>query len=261
MATGYLMHAINLYDSFPIKTVRTLLSGKVIDSSPQELVVQYKEDAYAFIYRFGVIAFFNLSNLEMETEVKKIQASLGAGLDKPTSESYQITTGATSMKVEFETVDLKKFSLDQIRLVAMTVAQSAALEYFELAAERKVADNSSFMVNLAKSGRVPMHSKTLMKIIGSTASTRQHIFSNMSILDPPEETWKSQELEKLYRELQQNFDIEVRFRTLDRKLTLIQDNIEILADLATARRMTFLESSIVILIIVELALAFLHRSF
>lgn len=259
MATGYLMQAINLYDTLPIKTVRTLLSGKIVDSSPQELVVQYRDDAYAFIFRFGCVVYFNLSNLEIETETKKIEAGLGKGLDNPTTESYQVNTGSTSLNVEFEYVDLKKLSLEQIRLVAMTVGQSAALEYFELAAEKRLANNSSFMVDLGKTGRVPMRSKTLLKIIGDTAALRQHIFSNMSILDPPEVTWKSQELEKLYRELQSNFDIEVRFRTLDRKLTLIQDNIEILAELATNRRMTFLESSIVFLILVELGIAFLQR--
>lgn len=137
MATGYLMQAINLYDILPIKTIRALLSGKIVDSSPQELVVQYRDDAYAFVFRFGCIVFFNVSNLEIEAETQKIHAALGKGLDKPTTESYQVNIGATAMRVEFEYVDLKKFSLDQLWLIATTVGQSAALEYFELAAEKK----------------------------------------------------------------------------------------------------------------------------
>ena len=121
-------------------------------------------------------------------------------------------------------------------------------------------DTSNFMQDLSRRGTVPLHTKELVKIIGSTAATRQNIISNVAILDPPEETWKSKELEKMFRELQSNFDIDIRFRTLDRKLTLSQDNIEILADLTASRRTTLLEALVVILIVMEIALAVLHKA-
>ena len=81
----------------------------------------------------------------------------------------------------------------------------------------------------------------------------------MAILDPPDETWKSKELEEIFKELQANFDIEIRFRTLDRKLSLIQDNIEILADFTSNRRTAILEASVVFLIFFEIVLALIHK--
>jgi uncharacterized Rmd1/YagE family protein len=63
------------------------------------------------------------------------------------------------------------------------------------------------------------------------------------------------ESQRLFADLQQNFDIDVRFKDLDRKLSLVQDNIEILVDLSTARRSTLLEVMIVLLIILEVLLA------
>jgi required for meiotic nuclear division protein 1 len=254
------MQALNLYDTISIKGIRSLLAGKVIDTSPQEMRLQYGDNSYLFVYRFGCLAFFNMSNEEIERETAKLKAALGPGVPLPTTETYQINVGDFPNRVEFEYVELKKLSMDNLRLIAMTVAQSAALEYFEISAERMLYDTSNFMQNLAKLGAVPLYSKRLVKIIGSTASTRQHIISNLSILDPPEETWKSKDLEKLYKELQQNFDIDIRFRTLDRKLTLIQDNIEILADLTSSRRTTILEALVVLLIFLEIALAILHKA-
>lgn len=250
------MQAINLYDSIVIKGIRSLLAGKVIGSSPQELQLQYGENSYLFVYRFGCLVFFNMTNEEIEIETSKLRASLGDGLPLPTTETYQVNVGDFPAKVEFEYVELKRLSLDHLRLIAMTVGQSAALEYFEISAERMLYETSEFMRDLAKGGTIPFQARNLVKIIGSTASTRQHIISNVAILDPPEETWKSKELEKLYKDLQGNFDIEIRFRTLDRKLTLIQDNIEILADLNASRRTTFLEALVVVLIVLEIALAF-----
>ncbi len=98
-----------------------------------------------------------------------------------------------------------------------------------------------------------------MGMIGSTATTRQKIVSNLAILDPPDETWKSKEFELFFRELQQNFDIEVRFRTLDRKLSLIQDNIELLADLLSTRKSHILETLVILLIAVEIIIALMPK--
>lgn len=253
------MQAINLYDSIHIKNVRSVLSGKVIDSTPQEMQLQYAENSFLFVYRFGCLVFYNMPNELIDSETAKIKSVLGAGLPNPTTETYQVNIGDFQSRVEFEYVELKKASLDQLRLIAVTLGQSAALEYFEQRAERMLYETSTFMQDMSKSGTIPFYSKSLVKIIGSTAAARQHIISNLSILDPPDDTWKSKELERLFKELQSNFDIDVRFRTLDRKLTLVQDNIEILADLTSSRRSTMLDTLIVVLIILEIVLAISSR--
>lgn len=249
------MQAVNVYDTINIKALRSVFSGKIVNTGPGELDIQYGENSFGFIFRFGCIVFFNLSGEEIAGELAKIKSALGEGLPFPTSESYQINVSDSPTNVEFEYVDLKKLSLDALRLVALTLGQSAALEYFEIRADRMLADTSSFMENIAQTGIVPLYSKKLLRIIGSTASARHQIISNVAVLDPPDETWKSKELEKLHRDIQQNFDIDIRFRTLDRKITLVQDNIEIIVDLTASRRATLLEAMIVLLIVFEIAMA------
>ena len=200
MPAGYTVQAFNLFDVINIKTIRSLLSGKVIDSSPQEMQLQYGENSFLFVYRFGCLVFFNMSNEEIERETGKLRAALGEGLEFPTTETYQVNIGDFASRVEFEYVELKRLNLDHLRLIAVSLGQSAALEYFEIKADRLLSDTSSFMVNLAKYGYLPFASKNLLKIIGTTARTRQRILSNLAILDTPDETWKSKELEKLFKE-------------------------------------------------------------
>ena len=259
MPAGFTVQAFNLFDVINIKSMRSLLSGKVIDTSPQEMQLQYGENSFLFVYRFGCLVFFNMTNEEIERETGKLKAALGVGLEFPTTETYVVNIGDFPTRVEFEYLELKRMTIDHLRLIAKSLGQSAALEYFEIKTDRMLSDTSSFMENLAKGGYLPLYSKTLFKIIGTTASTRQAVLSNLAILDPPEETWKSKELEKLHKELQGNFDIDVRFRSLDRKLSLLQDNIEILADLTTSRKTTMLEASVVVLIVLEVWLAWSHR--
>jgi len=254
------MQAINLYDSIHIKRIRSLLSGKVVFSSPQEIVFEYSETRYLFVFRFGSIVFFGFSSEEIEQEINRLKEALGPCVSNPTTETYQVVIGETGHRVEFEYVEIKKPGIDQLRLIAVSVAQSAGVEYFELMTERLLFETSQLMEKLSRVGSVPLQTRPLLKIIGSIAATRQNIISNLSILDPPEETWKSKELEKLHRELQSNFDIDVRFKTLDRKMSLIQDNLEILSGLVTSRRSTLLETMIVCLIVLEIILAFWHQS-
>lgn len=254
------MQAVNLYDSIKLKSLRSLLGGKVTHSSPHELQLQYGDHKYLFVYRFGCLVFFNMTTEESDREIAKLKAALGDGVTQPTSEVYQIHLSDGPHKVEFEHVEIKKLTADSLRLIAMTLGQSAGLEYFELSADRMLYETSSFMQDMARGGRIPVRTKRLLQIIGNTAGTRQNIISNLNILDPPEEAWQSKELGKMHTELQQNFDIDLRFRTLDRKLTLIQDNIEILADLVARRNTALLEGLVVILIIVEIAFAIILKT-
>ncbi len=260
MAVPFLIESLNLYDTINIKGIRTLLSGRVIDSSPNELQLEYAENSYLFVYRFGCLVFFNVPQEIKEREIGKLKAALGGGLQNPTTETFQAIQGDLPMKVEFEYVEMKRFSLDSIRLICVSVGQSSALEYFEIETERMLNDTFNLMQGLSKGGVVPLlRSQRLLKLIGSTAATRQHIISNVSVLDPPEATWKSKELGKLYSEVQENFDIGMRFRVLDRKLSLIQDNIEILADLTSSRRDLMLEIAVVALIVIELIVAVMRH--
>lgn len=255
---AYTAQAIHLFGQLNMKGIRALLGGKLINSSPQELQFQYGENSHLFVYPFGCLVFFNMRSADIETEIVKLKTTVGGVLELPTSETYEVMVGENP-RVEFEFLELKKLSQDSIRLVAMCLGQSASLEYFENKADLMLADTAVLIDDLAKRGRLPLGNKHLLRVIGSTASTRQNILTNLAILDPPAETWKSKELEKLYKELHQNFDLEIRFRSLDRKLSLLQDNIEIIVDLASSQKNTFLEALIVVLIVLEILLATIHK--
>lgn len=253
----YTAHALSLFDYLPIKQARDILSGKLLSITPRQMALRYGEDSYLFVFQFGSVVFVNVPEAVAREELDKLRAKIEGVLPLTSTETYVIHGGSQTNHVDFEYVELKKASVDHIRLVAHSVGQSAALETFEVRAEKMLQDTYSLLSNLAATGRLPVYTKRLLKTIGTITATRQNIISNLAVLDTPDETWESKELDKIYRELQQNFDIDTRFRSLDRKLTLLQDNIEILVDLATSRKTNFLETLIVLLIVLEIALAFL----
>ncbi len=254
MATTYQLQAYNLYHAIPVKSLRPILTGRIVDSSPSELQLEYGELKFGFIYRFGAIVFFNMDQKEIDEELARIRGLLGPDLEDKTTETFQIQTGSQD-RFEFDYAELRTINIQTIAMTALTVGQSAALETYEIHADRILRNSANFMQQLAKVGSVPLRGKILLKFIGSAAGTRQDIIANLAILDPPEETWRSHELQKIFKEAQQCFDIDVRFRALDRKLTLVQDNLEILANLITNRRAAILEVLIIALFALELVLA------
>ena len=255
MTARYAIQAYNLYDSISIKAIKALLQDQVINSSPVELQVRHGPFSYFFVYRFGSLVFFNMPAEAIEGELARIKELLGVGLSEPTTESYQVSVHNDGNRVEFEYVQIEQSTLPYLSLIAMTVGQSAALEYFEANADQKLREISEFMQRLGATGKVPVNAKLLLKFIGSAGWMRQHIISNLSILDSPEEVWTSKDLERLFKERQLNFDIHVRFRTLDRKLSLVQDHMEILSDLVASRRANILELMVVALFVLELLLS------
>ena len=254
----YQLQAYNLYHSITIKAVRTVVTGHIIDSSPSELQVKYGEESFLFIYRFGALVFFNMPLAQINNEMQKIKDALGPTVVNTTSETFQIQIGHQD-RFEFDYVELRKLTPQGLSMVALTVGQSAALETYEINSDSMLRDSANLMQRLERIGSVPLSAKVLLKFIGSAASIRQNIVSNLAILDPPEETWRSYDMQLLFREAQQCFDIDVRFRVLDRKLALVQDNIEILTNLVSSRRSTILELLIIALIALELALAIIKK--
>jgi len=255
MSVEYLMRAVNLYDSINIRLLRPLLSGKVVDISSQDLIVQRDENSYIFAYRFGAVIFFNVSEKDADLEMLKMKTAIGPELSAPVWESFLIRVGEGSNAVEFEHVTLKKLTQDHLKIIALTVGQSVSLEYYESLSDQMLTQSGNLVRRVSEVGSVPLGNRPLLKMIGSAASTRQRIITNLAILDPPDVTWKGKEYEKLFQDMQLNFEVDIRFKTLDRKLALIQNHIEILINLNTSRRGVLLESMIVLLIIFEIVMA------
>ncbi len=88
---------------------------------------------------------------------------------------------------------------------------------------------------------------------------RTRVVHTLALLDAPALTWDSETLDRLYRALRASFEIEDRYRALDHKLGMIQDNLELLVDLSRRARSFALEVLVVVLIATELVLGLVRH--
>lgn len=254
-AERYTFHAYHLAEMLKLKDIDRLVDMTARTQSSTKLVYQDGRDRYFFIYRFGVVIFFNVEPERQRAVIEKIKMATGQKVEMLTSEEFlvDIKRGEKN-SVGFERAVLDKLTIERIDLLAFVLAQSTALEYFELRVNDLLRQTKDIGLALRSHGRLKRSASNIKKFIGQCITTKQDLVASLYLLDKPDETWDDQMLDNLYREASDMFELKDRYKTIDYKLRMIQENLELIADLLQNRHANFLEWAIIILIAIEIVL-------
>ena len=158
--------------------------------------------------------------------------------------------------VKFDRVVLPALDVRSAELVALVMGQSVGMEYYEDTVDGLVIQLERAAHGLADAGKLTDTNRGLLRLIGRGMATRTQVVHTLSLLDAPALAWDDETLDRLYRDLRMSFAIEDRYQTLDQKLHMIQDNLELMVDLAQHKRSVWLEVAVIVLIAVELLVTF-----
>ena len=151
---------------------------------------------------------------------------------------------------------IDKLTADRATVIALTVAQSAAMEYYERIVEemfgrtRQIVDRLEVARHRSRSARARCTGSSAPRI-----STRNEVLSILHLLDKPDEAWDDPLMDRIYDELRAEFDLVDRYQALELKLRSVQEALELVLDVARDRRLVLLEAAIVLLIVLELVLS------
>ncbi|MFH1262286.1 MAG: RMD1 family protein [Pseudomonadota bacterium] len=252
-AASKIFRAYHLTEGLKLPSILGLFPQKPFRVSATELVYRYGLNSYLTIYNFGSMACFNVPKEEEEQALSILRQFVSPKDGIVTSEEYFLEEGSKP-QVEFRKVVLDKITFEKVQIVSLVLAQSTALEYFETIANDLLAKSGQISEILEREGKIGRKGPNLIKFIGFCLNTKQKIIASTYLLDSPDPTWESQTLELLYRQMIENFEIRDRYRTLEYKLRIVQDSVEVLSDLTNTRRMYYLEIAIVAMIGIEIVL-------
>jgi len=252
---SYLFHAYHLTETLSLKALDKFLAPTAISQSAERLVYQEGPDSYVFIYRFGSVIFFNVESGRRQEVVEKIKKVMGYGPGLLISEDFgiQVREGRPCW-VGFEHATLDGLALDRLEIMALVLAQSTALEHFEVKVEQMLRESGDIGRDLRQRGRLARTGRSLKRFIGKCITTKQNLVASLYLLDKPEQTWEDRVLDHLYRGAVEMFEIRDRHKTVDYKLRMIQENLELISDLLQNRHANYLEWTIIILIAIEVVL-------
>ena len=249
----YVMQGYNVAETLKLKDIDRLFRGASDTQSATKLVYREGENGFYFIYRFGSVIFFNVDPERQRSIIEKIKMLIGHKPEMLISEEFYVDIRPVEKSsVGFEGAILDRLSVDRIEIVALVLAQSTALEYFEARVDEMMKLTGVIAQTLKNKGRLLGSSKSIKKSIGQCIMAKQQLVASLYLLDKPDETWDDQILDKLYREAVEMFEIKDRYKTLDYKLRMIQENLELIANLLQYRHANYLEWAIIYLIAIEI---------
>ena len=223
------------------------------------VVVRYGATRWAVMHDFGALVFVDVPESERKDVVDAL-LRFRAEARPPLVETFavELSPGAPA-KVHFDRVVLPELDARAVELLSLVVAQSVGMEYYEDEVDRLIGEIDRFSRRLAETGRFRGRSRDLLSFVGRGMVTRTEVVHTLALLDAPAVTWDDEALDRLYRELRASFAIEDRYRGLDHKLRVLQDNLELLVDLTRHTRSVLLEIAVIFLIATELILALAGR--
>ena len=208
-----------------------------------------------FLYPFGAIVFHDVPPGRREAELARLQRARPGLTPQVVRESFTVRE-EPGARVDIVDGMLVVDSLTPSRaaVVALIVAQSAAMEYYERIVADLFSRTTALVEPLERQGTVSLRTRGLHRFIGEAIATRSEVIVVLTFLDKPDATWDDPALDRIYDDLRAEFDLLDRYGTLTQKLQGVQEALELILDVARDRRMWLLELAIFLLIAFEVLL-------
>ncbi len=259
MAAVHAFHAVAFVENFNLKELVTAFPEA--KRTPHELWYTTPGEGTVFIYPFGAIVFFDVAPAERARQIARLHA-VRPGLTKAldSEESFTVQEEAAARPdVREGVLFVDRLSFESSSLIAMTVAQSTAMDYYDRIVDDMFSQTDRLVDRLEKAGRAPFATRPLHRFIGTAIGTRNEVLSILHLLDKPDAAWEDPTADRIYHELQAEFDLSDRYLALEHKLRSVQEALELVLDMSRDSRLVFLEATIVLLIVIEIVMSFVRH--
>jgi uncharacterized Rmd1/YagE family protein len=205
------------------------------------------------------MVFHNVPQQRRDLELTRLERAHPGLRTQIVREDYSLTEDPDSV-VGLTNGNLRvdKLTTGRAGVVALTVAQSAAMEYYEQVVDSLFARTGRMVERMEARGTVPVRTRPLVRFIGEAINNRNEVLSVLHLLDKPDATWEDSAMDRIYDDLRTEFDLADRYAALELKLRSVQEALELVVDVARDRRLLLLEVAVAILILVEILLPLFH---
>jgi required for meiotic nuclear division protein 1 len=251
MALTHQFHAIAFEENLSLRPLAAVFPGARI--TPHELYLPVETSGGIYVYPFGAMVTRDVPPEGREAELARLRRAQPKLTTQIVREEYTVVEDAGAAIGIFDGM-LKVDRLTNARagVVALIVAQSAAMEYYERIVDQLFTRTGSLVEQLERRGSVPFRTRPLNRFIGEAILARNEVLSVLHLLDKPDATWEDAAMDRIYDDLRAEFDLADRYAAMESKLRSIQEALELVLDVARDRRLLLLEVAVVVLILAEL---------
>lgn len=214
-----------------------------------------------FMFPSGTVVFQNVGQAGREAEMLRLRRALpGLSDARVLTEEFSVReVDGARPDIEAGELVVDALTFERAGVVALSIAQSAAMEYYERIVDQMFTETDRLGERLEKSGTMPVVTRSLHRFIGAAIGTRSEVLSVLHLFDKPDAAWDDAVAERIYEQLRSEFDLVDRHQALELKLRSVQEALELVTDIARDKRLVWLEISIVFLIVLEIVLSFVRH--
>lgn len=251
-------HAVAFVENLSLREMSAEMPGGVatvpVSGRPLYDLRRPLGEGEVFYFSFGSIVFRDVAPAEREAEIARLRRDRPLQQAADETVRVRVFPGAT-LGVEGGCLTVDTLTPGRSRIIALTIAQSAAVEYYERIVDEMFGRTAEWVNGLEKRGTVEMSIQPLHRFIGHAVGIRSEVITVLHLLDKPDETWDDPAMAAIYDDLRDEFDLADRHDALEHKLKNVQESLELILDVARDRRLFLLEASVVALIVLEIVLS------
>jgi len=224
-------------------------------------------DAYLFIFRFGVISYWNVSDNGIKS-VNQLVKEFEVDSYKEKHVEYQaekfnfkFVSGNTSLSKNF--MDIQNSSDESAKCVDMyslasSLAISVKLSHWELALDELIHSLEPLPNELINTRITKNTSNNVLRHIGEIFLLRHRVNLQHSSNSVPDVFWDNENLENIFLQASEYYDINKRIEEINKKLSYCSEMVELVKSHITEQKSYNVEVLIVLLIMLEVAIEVTH---
>jgi uncharacterized Rmd1/YagE family protein len=230
--------------------------GEALSAVP--LAIRIGKSGVAVLFRYGVAVLIGLSQQDESGFLQRLTPRIGGKLERVEEEAAIIAvTSETEDQVQAGgPIQLRDMSLERLLVIADVLAKSVVLAHDEREVAKVFEVIEPFSKELADHGRTRRSRKGMLKLLGNALLVQHRVSGRIAVAEKPDALWDRPDLERLYARLEDEYELKERVDALNRKLAVVAETANTLADIIDTRRSLRLEVIIVLLIAVEIVIAF-----
>src|SRR5262245_37432420 len=253
-------------------TARALLVGERLDTAGLErsdvisttpLAFRIGQSGYCVLFRYGVIVLVGLSPLEEDDVVRGLGARIIGRFARTEDETavIEVDPKRDDKVAPGGPICVHDLSPPRLLVIADALAKNVALTRDEHEVRKVLELIEPFAAELARSGRPPSYRRQMLRTIGQALLVQHRMSGRVEVEEKPDVLWDNPQVERLYARLEDEYELKERAAALARKLRVIDETTHALTDIIDTARSIRLEATIVVLIVVEILIAFYELFF
>jgi uncharacterized Rmd1/YagE family protein len=252
IGTRVTAHALHLGDR--INTMG--FEGEALSAVP--LAIRVGKAGIAVLFRYGVAVLIGLSPADEAGFLERLKPRVGGKLDHFEEETaiVALAEGTEDQVQAGGPIQLRVTLPHRFLVISDLLATSVALADDELHVAKVFEVIEPFAKELADHGRTRRDRKGVLQLIGNALLVQHRVSGRVAVGEKPDALWDRPDLERLYARLEDEYELRERVDTLNRKLAVVAETADTLADIIDTRRSLRLELIVVLLIAFEIVVTF-----